>query len=494
MTLGEPTATAWLLLTVGILLVVCVLLSRVTTRAGLPVFLLFLGIGMLAGSDGIGGIAFEDYGLSFRLGTLALTLILFDGGLNTPLATIRKSIAPASVLATVGVAATAGLVALGGRLLGFSWPEALLLGAVVSSTDAAAVFSVLRGGGLRLEKRVGGPLELESGLNDPVAVILTTALTAVLAGEQDASWRLLAVVPVQLVVGAGCGLLIGLGGRRLLRRARLPAGGLYAVLSLALAVLAFSLPTLLLGSGFLAVYVAGVVVGNASFPFRSGLLRFHDAIAWLSQVSMFLLLGLLVFPSELPQVAWVGLAMGLMLACVARPLVTLLCLLSFRFRLVESLYIGWVGLRGAVPIILATVPVLAGVPGAERLFNVVFFIVVLNAFLPGLTVPWLTRRLGLLSAEPPPPQAVLDIVSHQPLDGEILSFTVRPALPVAGAKIADLPLPQGSLVMLIVRGNRLVAPRGATSVEPGDHVYVFAMPQDRPLIQLLFGLAEEDRA
>jgi cell volume regulation protein A len=394
---AEPHATAAILVVLGLLLGISALFSRASSRVGVPVFLAFLGLGMLAGSEGIGGIFFEDYGLAFRLGTMALALILFDGGFNTPAASLWRGLAPAGALATAGVAGTTALVAAGAHLLGFPWPQAFLLGAVVSSTDAAAVFSVLRGSGLQLKERVGTTLELESGLNDPMAVILTTSLAGSLADGRPVGAGLLLEVAVQLVVGAAFGIAAGFAGRALLRWSRLPAGGLYPVLSLAVACLAFGLPTLLEGSGFLAVYLAAVVLGNGRIPHREELGHFHDAAAWCAQVGMFLMLGLLVFPSHLPAVAGEGLALALLLAFVARPLVVVLCLLPFRFPLREALFVGWVGLRGAVPIILATFPVLRGIEGAERLFDVVFFVVVVGALVPGGTVAWMGRRLGLMA-------------------------------------------------------------------------------------------------
>jgi cell volume regulation protein A len=488
--LAEPFTTASLFVVTGALMTLAILLSRVSGRLGVPVFLVFLGLGMLAGSDGPIGIAFDDYRMSFRWGTVALALILFDGGLNTSLDAMRRSLVPAGVLATVGVAGTAGIVALGAHALGFDWAPALLLGAVVSSTDAAAVFSVLRSSGIQMHHRVGTTLELESGLNDPVAVILTIGLTeAIVSGAPLSAWTLVDV-PIQLGIGAASGVALGLGGRWLLQTARLPAAGLYAVLTSSIALLAYGLPTVLGGSGFLSVYVCAVAIGNARIPNRSTVVRFHDAAAWLGQVGMFLLLGLLVYPSHLGAVAWTGLAIALLLAFVARPLVVALCLLPFGFNRREIACIGWVGLRGAVPIILATFPVMAGVPGAERLFDVVFFVVVVNALLPGATVAWITRKLGLLSNEPPAPQAVLEINSTQILDGELVSFYVSPALVVAGIPVSELPLPEGCRVLLIVRGGSLIAPEGSTVLAVGDHVYLFFRPKDRPLVQLLFGHEE----
>jgi potassium/hydrogen antiporter len=293
-------------------------------------------------------------------------------------------------------------------------------------------------------------------------------------------------------LGGVAGAAAGYGGRYLLQRLTLLSGGLYPVMTLSLGLLAFGVATLAHGSGFLAIYLAGLILGNGPLPYRTGLLRVHDALAWLSQVGMFLILGLLVYPSRLIDVAWVGLGVALLLAFVVRPFVVALCLLPFRYPPREVLYIGWVGLRGAVPIVLATFPVLAGAPGAERLFDMVFFIVVATALVPGATVAWVTRRMGLQSKEPPAPQAVLAIESRQTLRGELVSFYIDEALVVNGVALDDLPLPEGSAVTLIVRGDSLIPPRGSVTLQPGDHVHVVAMPEDRGLIQLMFGRPEED--
>lgn len=491
--MSEPLATAVFLAISGVLLATSVLFSRASQRLAVPVVLIFLGVGMAAGSQGIGGIAFTDYALAFRLGTIALVFILFDGGLNTPIGALRTAIRPAGLLATAGVAGTAGLVAAAARVLGFSWPHALLLGAIVSSTDAAAVFSVLRGSGISLKRRVGTTLEVESGLNDPLAVILTIALTRhLLAPGSALGWHLVLEVVREFVVGGIVGAAIGYGGRLLLSRVRLPSGGLYAVLTLALAMLAFAVPTLLGGSGFLGVYVAAVLLGNGPLPYRPGLLRVHDALAWLSQIEMFLVLGLLVDPSRLAEVAGVGLLLALFLCLVARPLVVALCLIPFRYTSREIAYVGWVGLRGAVPIILAIYPVLAHAPGATRVFDIVFFIVVVNAIVPGITVPWVTRWLGLEADEPPSPPAVMEIESRQPLTGELLSFHIDEALAVSGVPLSELPFPEGAAATIVIRGRELIAPKGHTMLEPGDHVYIVTRPEDEPFIRLMFGRPEEE--
>ena len=487
----EPLSTALLLTTFGVLLGVSVVFSRASERFGIPTVLIFLGIGILAGSEGIGGIPFEDYGFAYRIGTVALVLILFDGGLNTPVAAVKQVLRPAAVLASVGVVGTAGAVAAAAHLLGFGWAEALLLGAVVSSTDAAAVFAALRGSGIHLRRRVGATLEVESGINDPMAVILTAVLTQnLIAPGEMVWWRVALQVTLQMAIGGVLGYGIGAGGRALLTRFRLSAGGLYPALMLTLAFLAFGVSTLLNGSGFLAVYVAAFVLGNGTLPYKAGILRVHDALAWLSQIVMFLVLGLLVFPSRLADVALVGLALALFLAFIARPVVVALCLLPFRFRPREITLIGWAGLRGAVPIILASFPVLAGAPGAGRIFDVVFFIVVANAIVPGGTVPWVTRRLGMEAKEPPAPMAVLEIESIQPLRGRLSSFYIDEALAVAGVTLADLPFPEGAAATMIVRGVEIIAPKGNTILEPGDHVYVLMRPEDEPTILLMFGRPE----
>ncbi|NUO37875.1 MAG: potassium/proton antiporter [Gemmatimonadaceae bacterium] len=489
---AEPIATAVVLTAFGGLLAASVGLSRVSARLGLPVALLFLLVGVVAGSEGLGHIGFEDYGFAFRVGTTALVLILFDGGLNTPAASARQVLAPATVLATVGVVATAGLVAVAAHLFGLSWAMAMLLGAIVSSTDAAAVFSVLTASGTRLRRRVGLTLELESGLNDPMAVILTTAITAGIAGGAAPSALAVTLDVVrELAIGAVTGYVIARVGRLLIMRVHLPAAGLYPAFTLAVACLSFGLATLLHGSGFLAVYVTGMTLGSGVLPHAVGIRRVHDALGWLSQVLMFLLLGLLVFPSRLLQVATVGLTLALFLAVVARPVIAMLCLAPFRYRWRDSAYVGWVGLRGAVPIVLATIPVMADVPGAHVLFDIVFFIVVVGALVPGATVPWMARLLRVESDAPPPPATMIEVDARAPRGDELRAYFVSDQLAVAGATLAEIPFPEGAAVSMLERGGALIAPSGATRIEPGDYVYVIAPVEHRPLVELLFGRSEE---
>lgn len=485
---SEPHATEVALLAAGSLLVLSVVASRFARRAGIPVVLLFLALGMLAGAEGLGGIRFEDYGTSFRVGTLALVLILFDGGLRTPPEVLRRALAPAAVLATAGVALTAAIVALGARTLGFPWTQGWLLGAIVSSTDAATVFSVLRGGGVHLKESVQSVVEVESGLNDPMAVILTLALTASLAEGRPLRAPLLLVgIAAELAIGAAVGAALGVCARSLLAHVRLRAGGLYPVLTVGLALVAFGVASLLSGSGFLAVYIAAFVVGSGNPPSRHALLRVHDFVAWGSQIGMFLVLGLLISPARLVAVAPAGLALALLLAFVARPAAVAACLVPFGFAPREMLLVGWAGLRGAVPIVLALIPVLARVEGADTIFDVVFFVVLLSVVLQGGTARWLTRRLALGTEEPGVPAALLDIESTRPLEVELITFYVAPPSAVCGARVADIPFPERSSAMLVVRGDELLAPKGDTVLCEGDHVFVFCPREEVALVRLLFG-------
>lgn len=491
MTASEPFSIALLLTAAGMLLLISVLFSRASERIGIPVVLVFLGIGLVAGHWL--PEPFADFDLAFRIGTLGLVLILFDGGLNTPWRTAKAHLAPASILATAGVAGTALLVALVGWLLGLGWIEALLLGAIVSSTDAAAVFSALRGSGVQLKRRVGATLELESGLNDPMAVILTLSLTDLLVGQGPFDPLAFAgQMVVQLSVGLAAGLALGWFGCRLLDVIRVPAAGLYPALTLALALLAFGLPTLFFGSGFLAVYVAALMLGNHRLPYRSGILRVHDAVAWLAQISMFLVLGLLAIPELLTSAGWRGLVLALVLAVVARPVMVALCLVPFRYDARETGFISWMGLRGAVPILLATYPVMAGLDGAIDLFHLVFFVVVVNALIPGATVRWAVGLFKVDRAGRERPRPVLEINAIEALPAQIISFFIDPAAMVAGIRAGTLPLPSGADILLLIREGRVLPVGPDTVLKPGDHVHVLVDPNDKRPVELLFGLREED--
>jgi cell volume regulation protein A len=414
-------------------------------------------------------------------------LILFDAGLQTPVTMVRRYLRPALALATAGVLITAVLFALVARLLGFGWLEALLLGAIVSSTDAAAVFSVLRAGGVELHERVGAILEVESGLNDPMAVLLTITLTEAIAKGEPLNVMTLVSVVVDLAIGTAAGLAMGKLAVIVLRRVQLTIAGLYPVLTIGIALLTFGVTTLVHGSGFLAVYLAAIVIGDAKLPYRDALVRIHDFIAWGGQVAMFVVLGLLAFPSRLASVAVPGVVLAAFGSIIARPLAVAVCLLPFRYRPREIAYVGWVGLKGAVPIVLACIPVMAHTPGAHRIFDLVFFVVVVSAALQGSTVRWLTLKLRLGRGSPRARRASLEITATKPLQSELIVFEIDEASAVAGVAVVEIPFPDGAAAMLIIRGDELIVPRGNTVLEPGDVVHVFCRAADRALLELLFG-------
>jgi cell volume regulation protein A len=380
----------------AVLLGLGVLASKASSLLGVPAMLLFMAVGMLAGSDGPGGIYFDNAAWAQSLGVVALAFILFAGGMDTEWEQVQGVVPPALALSTLGVAATALLTAAFVQFaFGLGWLEGLLLGSIVASTDAAAVFGVLRARSVRLNARLRALLELESGSNDPMAIFLTIGLVGVLSAGAASVGDLVMPFLVQMPVGALVGYAVGRGGVLGMRRLRLDFEALYHVLSIVIVLLSFSGAALAGGNGFLAVYVAGIAYGNGDFHQRKGLRRFHDGIAWLMQIAMFLTLGLLVFPHQLPGVAVQGVLIALFLMFVARPVAVGLTLLPFRFGARESVLVGWFGLRGAVPIVLGTYPLLAGLPRAQELFNVVFFVVLLSSLAQGTTLAWLARKLGL---------------------------------------------------------------------------------------------------
>jgi len=383
-----------LLLVAATLLLLSVLATKLGGRLGVPGLLLFLVIGMLAGSDGPGGIWFDNYYAAQLIGTVALIFILYSGGLFTRWNAVRPVLGAGLSLATVGVVLTTLLTGVFAHwLLNLSWLEALLLGAIVSSTDASAVFGVLRERAVRLRKHLRPLLEFESGTNDPMAVFLTIGLTALLTRPEMNAWQILPMFVQQMLLGLLLGYSLGCAVAWVLQNIRLSFDGLYAVLSVTLMLLVFSLTAVLGGSGFLAAYVAGVVVGNSDFPRKTALLAFHEGNTWLMEIGMFLTLGLLVFPSQLPSVAVGAILLSLFLMLAARPVAVFLSLPSRRFATNEKLFISWVGLRGAIPIVLATFPLLAGVESAQKIFNVTFFVVLFSVLVQGTTLPLVARWL-----------------------------------------------------------------------------------------------------
>jgi potassium/hydrogen antiporter len=460
------------LLGVAVLLLISVVGSKAAGRLGVPALLLFILLGMLAGSDGPGGIYFDDFSLAQHLGVAALALILFSGGLDTSWRRVRPLIRQGLLLSTAGVLLTALLVALFASVaLGFSLYEGLLLGAIVSSTDAAAVFSVLRSRNANLRGQLEPLLELESGSNDPMAVFLTVGFTGLLVNSTTSVAELIPMFVQQMALGAALGYGIGRGMVIVVNRLRLEYDGLYPVLTLSLAFLTYGATASLGGNGFLAVYLAGLVMGRYNFIHKNSLMRFHDGLAWLMQIAMFVTLGLLVFPSELPGVALSGLVMALFLIFVARPIGVFLSLPFSGFSFREKTLVSWVGLRGAVPIILATFPLVAGVPRADMIFNLVFFIVITSALLQGTSIPWVARWLGLDA--PPARRQARQASLPEDIRSRLVELVVPDGSAAVGKRIMDLGTPEGSLIVLVRRGDEYLVPSGGTALEAGDNMLVF---------------------
>lgn len=475
-----------ILIIVGLLLLVSVLASKATAKAGIPALLVFLGVGMLAGSEGIGGIDFEDAAAAQFLGVIALSFILFSGGLDTRIGDVRPVVAQGLVLATLGVVVTAAVAALFAHLI-FDLPifTALLLGAIVSSTDAAAVFSVLRSRSVGLRGRLKPLLELESGSNDPMAVFLTIGFTAIIMEPEPSGLRLLWLFFVQMALGAGLGYAMGRGLESLLNRVRLEYEGLYPVITLAGVLLTYGLTSYLGGNGFLAVYLAGIILGNRRFVHKRSLMRYHDGLAWLMQIAMFLILGLLVFPSHLIPVAGSAVLLSIVLILVARPLGVLASLGWFRASPREMGLVSWVGLRGAVPIVLATFPLMAGVPQAELIFNVVFFVVLTSVLVQGPTIPLVARLLRVDAPMGRRRALPLEFDPSAGMRSDLVEIEVPARSAVEGKQIVEMGLPPNTLVVLIGRREDYVVPRGRTVLLAGDRLLTLADPENVQAIRHL---------
>ena len=475
-----------ILVLAGGLLLAAVFASKASSRLGIPSLLVFLVIGMLAGEDGPGGIPFDDARLTQSLGVVALALILFSGGLDTHWATVRSLLWRGLSLATVGVLATATLTGLfAAQVLHVSWLEGLLLGAIVSSTDAAAVFSVLRSRGANLKGGIQPLLELESGSNDPMAVFLTVALIRLLQEPGLSPWSLTGTFFVQMSLGLLFGLAFGRAAVWVLNRIRLETEGLYPVITLGAAFLCYGVTAEAGGSGFLAIYVAGIVMGREDFIHKRSLLRFHNGLAWIMQIVMFLTLGLLVFPSRLPQIAVVSLLIAAFLVFVARPVSVFVGLSLSRNSIREKGMIAWVGLRGAVPIILATFPQIAGVAHAHLFFDVVFFIVLTSVLLQGTTLAYVARWLGVELPSPGRREPALEIAPGALGSSEMIELVVTPDSPAVGRQIVDLGFPHSALIVLLTRGESYIVPRGGTVLQVGDVLMVLLERSEQSRVSAL---------
>jgi cell volume regulation protein A len=449
--------------------------SLVATRFGAPLLLVFLILGMLAGENGPGGIVFDNYGTTYLVGSMALSVILFDGGLRTKLSVFRGVLAPAMLLATLGVVITAAVAGLAAwAVLDLTPLEAFLLGAIIASTDAAAVFFLLRTGGLRLQSRVGSTLEIESGTNDPIAVFLVIILTEViLAGGGATTLELATRLGQQAVIGAAAGLVAGWAAVWVLNRIAMP-GGLHPLFVVATAILIAAGTNLAGGSGLLAVYIAGLVMANRPTRAYPSIVGFHDAVTWLCQIVMFLVLGLLVTPSTLWNYAIPGLFVAIVLTFVARPLAVWLCLSPFGYARKEKLFVSWVGLRGAVSIFLAAIPTLAGVPHSETFFNVAFFVVLLSLTVQGSTLTNAARRLGVALKGATRSVSRIEIDIPGQVEQEIVGYPVTADSVILGLS----RLPGWARLLMVVREGHIVDAADAGGLDAGDYAY-FLVPRER---------------
>ena len=473
-----------MLLLVGVVLSASVVAALGAARTGLPVLVAFLGIGMLLGSDGPGGINFDDAELTQRIGTVGLALILYEGGLQTSWRRLREVVVPAALLSTVGVFVTALIAGFGAHaLFSLSWLESFLLGAVIASTDAAAVFATLRT--TQIRRRLARTLEAESGGNDPMAIALTVGLIAWIEHPDTYGGANLALEVVRQI---GIGLVVGvvLGALATWIFARIPAtvGSFAPVASLAAAAISFGAADVLGGSGFLAVYLVGLAVGSTPSRYRRQLVAFHEGLAFAAQVALFVVLGLLVFPGDLPHVALPGLALTLLLMVIARPAAVWLSTLFSDYNQRERILLGWAGLRGAVPIVLSTFALSSHVPHRETIFNAVFFVVLVSTAVQGTTLERVAGRLGLLTRRPSTGEPPLRIASES--DVELVDFAVAGDHAVNGSAVRELGLPRDALVAVIARGSSTLPPRGSTVVQEGDRLFVLVSRKKRADLEDVF--------
>jgi potassium/hydrogen antiporter len=472
-----------LLLLVGGILAISMAVALGAARIGVPSLVAFLALGMLLGSDGPGGIEFNDAEVARTVGIAGLAAILYEGGLSTSWRRLRRVAVPAGLLATVGVVATAVLAGVAAQaLFDLSWLEAVLLGAVVASTDAAAVFATLRFTHIR--RRVARTLEAETGGNDPVAIALTIGLIDWIEDPTFGFPDLVLAVVQQLALGLVVGVVLGAAAMWAFARLPHSIGAFAPVASVATAALTFGVADTIHGSGFLAVYLVGLAVGSTPSRYRRQLVAFHEGLAFLAQVAMFVVLGLLVFPSELPPVALPGIVLAALLVLVIRPAAVWIATAFSNFTHRERALLGWAGLRGAVPIVLATFVLSSHVAEADTIFNAVFFVVVVSTLVQGTTLEWVAERLDLIDPRPSVVVAPLEVDALGSL--ELVEFDVAGDHAIAGAVVRELGLPRTALIAVVARGHETIPPRGSTVIEPGDRLFVLAPRDNRPELEDVF--------
>lgn len=455
------------ILIAGLLVLGSLALTLMAGRIRMPALVVFIGVGMVMGTDGLGWINFSDFELAQEIGVMALALILFEGGLSSGFTTIRPVLVPSLSLATLGTLLTALITgAVASLLLDLSLLEGFLLGSIIASTDAAAVFSVLRGS--TLKRKLTATLEGEAGLNDVVAVILVISFITLIQNPGESAWGIVELFVKGFALGGLFGLVVGRAGLWMMERANFESAGLYPVASVAIAAIAFGSAQIVGGSGFLAIYLAGLILAAPSDPALRTIETFHAGFAWIAQVGMFLMLGLLVFPSQLGGIALEGVAMGLVVALLARPVATWISTVGQGFSPGDRLTLGWAGLRGAVPIVLATFPIVEGIENGYEIFNIIFFAVVFSTLIQGMTISPVAKWLGSTTVESAIPTPLIQESSIRRLHAETIEFKVRPGDTIVGLKVQDLHITKDALLTLVLRGDTAILPRGETEIREGD--------------------------
>ncbi|WP_407269162.1 potassium/proton antiporter [Radiobacillus sp. PE A8.2] len=458
---------------IALLLIISVLVTKFSSRLGVPSLVLFIGVGMLVGSDGLNIIYFDNAELAQLIGVFALVVILFEGGLQTKWDIIRPVIAPAVSMATIGVLITTAIVALGAKFIfNISWVESLLIGSIVGSTDAAAVFAVLKG--MNINKKIEATLEAESGTNDPMAVFLTVSLIQLITINNANVWVLIGSFFWQMGMGVILGLVIGKIASLSINRINLDSSGLYPLFALGFAFLSYSISSLANASGLLAVYITAMVIGNSDLIYRHSIVRFNEGFGWMMQILMFIILGLFVFPGELftAEIIWKGLLLSVVLIFLARPIATFVSLLSFKFNAKEKVFLSWAGLRGAVPIVLAIFPLLAKIENSQLFFNAVFFVVLTSTLLQGTTLSWMASKFGLSGVRKSNPIHALELISIGKTNVEIVEYEVAAENVIVGKQLQHISLPHKTLINAIIRNGDIITPLGKTVVFAGDTLYI----------------------
>ncbi|QPC84203.1 potassium/proton antiporter [Phototrophicus methaneseepsis] len=474
-------------LIVAVLLIASIVASKLANRFGVPALLLFILIGISIGSEGFGGIEFDNPQLTQSVGVLALVFILFSGGMDTRWQSVKMALGEGLLLSTVGVLITALSVGwLAQAFLGFTWPTGILLGATMASTDAAAVFSVLRGKSVGLKGKLRPVLELESGSNDPMAVFLTLGMIQLITTPATQLGDLLVLFVVQMSLGLVIGILSGYLMRAAINQLRLEYDGLYPVLTISFVLLCYGLTTLMGGNGFLAIYLCGLVLGRSDFIHKNSLLQFHDGIAWLMQIIMFIILGLQVFPSRLLDVALVGFFVAAFMIVIARPLSVFIALAPVRMSLQEKVFISWVGLRGAAPIILATFSQLAAIEMPVPIFDLVFFVVLVSVLLQGTTIVPVARWLNLYQPDQPTSSFFNRMLEGEQFKSYLIELEVSEHSNLVGQRLLQLGLPQGALVVLINRASKIIIPQGRTTLQAHDYLLILSPPEYHAILRQRF--------